>query len=467
MKTDIHYRRVDTLVVGAGAAGVGAAIGAAKTGSRTLLVDAGPTIGGELLTGMTVDGAVNARGEWITGGVLTEILEECKAMDGYVGVLNDYRLIHYVCYDPEVMKMAIVKVAFRHGVEILLHSFAEDVLVDGNHVRGVMVRNKAGRTLIEAENVIDCSGDGDICAMAGAEFEMGSAEGEVQPVSLMFRVGGVEAEPLLRFVRDHPESVAVGESEEIRAGRTDQQLVDELYRQGQPCVFLKGEGPFLSDAIDRGEMFATALIMIQPTSTPRKEVCVNSTRVWNVDPLDTQALSRTLPELYDQVWTCVRFLKKRVPGFENAHFAATAPRIGIRETRRIVGEYRLADQDVIEGRKFEDGIAKGCHHIDIHGRGKQQVRIAVAKGGSYDIPYRCLVPKDLRNVLVAGRCLSSTRVAHGTARMMGSCLAMGEAAGTAASQRSAGDARADFRDLSMEKLRETLKKNGAIINGVH
>ena len=163
----------------------------------------------------------------------------------------------------------------------------------------------------------------------------------------------------------------------------------------------------------------------------------------------------------------MRFLKKRVPGFENAHFTATAPRIGIRETRRIVGEYRLADQDVIEGRKFEDGIAKGCHHIDIHGRGKQQVRIAVAKGGSYDIPYRCLVPKDLRNVLVAGRCLSSTRVAHGTARMMGSCLAMGEAAGTAASQRSAGNAREDFRDLSMEKLRETLKKNGAIIDGVH
>ncbi|MDX9862866.1 MAG: FAD-dependent oxidoreductase [Rhodospirillales bacterium] len=467
MRTHIHSQRVDVVVIGAGAAGVGAAIGAARNGATTLLVDAGPTVGGELLTGMTVDGAVNARGELVVGGALTEIIDECKAMDGFVGIFNDHRLIRYVCYDPEVMKMAIIKVMARYGVKLLLHTFAEDVMVDGGRVTGVMVRNKAGHTLIQADSVIDCSGDGDIAAMAGAPFEMGAEDGDLQPVSIMFRMSGVEAEPLLRFVRDHPEHVAVGESDAIRAGRTDKQLVESLYEQGQPCVFFKGEGPLLAEAIDRKEMFPTALIMIQPTSTPRKEVCVNSTRVWSVDPLKTDQLSATMPPLYEQVWTCVRFLQNRVPGFENAHFSAIAPRLGIRETRRIIGEYVLSDDDVIQGRKFEDGIAKGCHHIDIHGRGRDQVRIPVADGGSYDIPFRCLVAKGLDNVLVAGRCMSATRAAQGTARTMGPCLAMGTAAGTAAALRRTENANNAFRDFPVGRLRETLKSQGSIVDGTH
>lgn len=467
MQTPIHNRRVDVLVIGAGAAGVGAAIGAARNGATTLLVDAGPTVGGELLTGMTIDGAVNARGELVVGGTLSEILGECKAMDGLVGIFNDYRLIRYICYDPEVMKMAIIKVMARYGVELLLHSFADDVVVSGTRVTGVMVRNKAGQTLIEADSVIDCSGDGDIAVMAGAEFEIGAKDGDLQPISIMFRMSGVEAEPLLRFVREHPEYVAVGESEMIRDGRTDKELVESLYEQGQPCVFFKGNGPLLSDAIDRKEMFPTALIMIQPTSGPRKEVCINSTRVWNVDPLKTDQLSATMSPLFDQVWTCVKFLKNRVPGFEQAHFAAVAPRLGIRETRRILGEYMLTDEDVGTGRKYDDGIAKGCHHIDIHGRGRDQVRIPVADGGSYDIPFRCLVPKGLDNVLVAGRCLSATRAAQGTARTMGPCIAMGTAAGTAAALQRTVNAQRSFRDFPVERLRETLKSQGSIIDGTH
>jgi hypothetical protein len=466
MRTPIQTRHVDVLVIGAGAAGVGAAIGAARNGATTLLVDAGPTVGGELLTGMTIDGAVNARGELIVGGPLSEILDECKAMDGYVGIFNDYRLIRYICYDPEVMKMAIIKIIARYGVKLLLHTFAEEVVLSGNRVVGVVVRNKAGQTLITADSVIDCSGDGDIAVLAGAEFEIGAKEdGDLQPVSIMFRMSGVEAEPLLRFVRDNPENVAIGESDAIREGRTDKELVEGLYEQGQPCVFFKGNGRLLSDAIDRQEMFPTALVMIQPTSGPRKEVCINSTRVWNVDPLQTDQLSGTMVPLFDQVWTCVNFLKKRVPGFENAYFAAVAPRLGVRETRRILGEYVLTDEDVSVGRKFADGIAKGCHHIDIHGRGREQVRIPVADGGSYDVPFRCLVPKGLGNVLVAGRCLSSTRGAQGTARMMGTCMAMGAAAGTAAALQRTENADRDFRHFPTDRLREKLKSQGAIVDG--
>ncbi len=466
MSDTLHHHQYDTVVVGGGSAGIAAAVGAARNGAKTLLIDAGPTLGGELLTGMTIDGAINARGEWIIGGVLDELVEELKRMNGYVGAFCDWRLINYICFDPVIMQIAVMNVLRKHGVEVLLYTFAEEVVTDDQCVTGIIVRNKSGRTLLTAKAFVDCSGDGDISALAGADYEVGAPDGELQPVSIMFRMMGVETEPLLSFVKQHPEHVAVGESEAIRGGRTDQDLVDEIYKQGQPTVFFKGDAPLLSDAIDRGEMFPTALIMIQPTSTQRKEVCVNSTRVSHVSGLDTKALSGTMGDLFDQINTCTKFLQNSVPGFENAHISAIAPRIGIRETRRIMGDYILTKDDVMEGRKFDDGVAKGCHHIDIHQDGIKQVRIAVANGGSYDIPFSSLVPRNLRNVLVAGRCFSADRAAHGSARLMGSCLAMGQAAGTAAATYG-GKGLKDMREIDVAGLRSQLKTQGAVLDGTH
>lgn len=466
MEAAMRHVQADVVVVGGGCAGIAAAAGAARNGARTLLIDAGPSLGGELLSGMTIDGAINARGEWIVGGVLDELIEELKKMDGYVGAFNDWRLIRYVCFDPVVMQIAIMNVLRKYGVYVLLHTTMENVVTEGGRVRSIVIRNKGGRTVVNAEAFVDCSGDGDLCAMAGAPFELGSPEGELQPVSMIFRMTGVETLPLLEFVRQHPEHAAIGESEEIRGGRTDREIVEELYKQGQPTVFFKGDGPLLARAIASGEMYPTALIMIQPTSAPRREVCVNSTRVARINAIDTQALSATMGELFDQIGTCVDFLKRNVPGFENAHLSAIAPRIGIRETRRIMGEYVLTGADVAEGKKFADGVAKGCHHIDIHQDGAKQVRIPITGGGSYDIPFRSLIPQMLRNVLVAGRCLSADRPAQGTARVMGGCLAMGQAAGTAAALFRSDEAD-DMRSLDTGRLRAVLKEQGAILDGTH
>lgn len=441
-----------------------AAIAAARAGCRTLLVEAGPLPGGELLSGMPVDGALNARGEWIMGGAGRELFAECERLGGYVGPVNDHRLIHYVAFDPEVMKLAVATVLARHGVELLLHTFALGVELEGaGQVGALRVVNKAGEQRLRARVFLDCSGDGDLCAHAGAPV-LRAERAALQPVSLMFRMSGVEARALLDFQCAHPEHFALGESEAIRAGRTDVELAAALREAGHPAAFLKGDGPLLREAFATGELFPTALIMIQPTSPARREVCLNATRVAGVDALEPRALSRTLPELVAQVGQCAEFLRRRVPGFARAAFAGAAPRLGVRETRRIQGETLLSGEEVLAARKRADGVAKGSHHVDIHQSGTGQVRIPVAEGGSYDIPWGCLLPQGLHNVAMAGRCISADREANGSLRVMGSCLSMGQAVGTAAALALAENL--TLRSLPVEALRARLREAGAVLEGV-
>jgi hypothetical protein len=327
--------------------------------------------------------------------------------------------------------------------------------------------NKAGRTLVTADYFLDCSGDGDLAAMAGAPYEVSDGTGELQPLSIMFRMANVENQPLLEFARDHPENLALGESDYIRGDKTDADLAHQIYRQGQPCVFFKGNGPLIQQGLRDEEMFPTALIMIQPTSVARREVCVNATRVArNIMGTDSAAVSGALPELLEQVWMTAKFLKKRVPGFGNATFAGIAPRVGIRETRRIMGEHVLTGDEASGARKHKDVVAKGAQHVDIHQDGIKQVRIPIANGGSYDIPWGCLVPKKLPNVMVAGRCLSATREGMGTARTMGPCMAMGQAVGTAAALSVKAGYR-DVRELAVGALQQKLREQGAVLDGVH
>lgn len=467
MGQQIRKAHFDVVVLGGGVSGVTAAAAAAKNGRKVLLIEAGPMLGGELLSGMSIDGLLNARGEYVVGGISDELLDECRAMDGFIGPIHDYRLICYVCVDPEVMKIAVVRLLARYGVTPWLYTLAEDVVVEGGRVTGLVAVNKNGRTLVTADYFLDCSGDGDLAVMAGAPYEMGAPDGELQPLSLMFRMSNVENEPFLAFGRDNPESLAVGESDYIRAGRTDAQLAMELYKQGQPSLFFKSDGPFLRSAIENGELAPTALIMIMPTSAARKEVCVNTTRVAeNIVGMDAAKVSATMSTLMEQVWGSVEFLKRKMPGFENAHFAGLAPRIGIRETRRIMGDYVLTLEDTVGARKHPDCVAKGAHHVDIHQDGLKQVRIAIGNGGSYDIPFKCLLPKGLDNVMVAGRCLSATREGMGTARTMGPCMAMGQAVGTAAAICIDRGYR-DVRQLAIRDLQMVLKDQGAVIDGVH
>lgn len=457
----------DVVIVGAGCSGISAALGAARNGARVALIESGVAAGGELLSGMTIDGAVNARGEQVNGGVINDLMQRCKSMGGLIGILCDFRLINYICYDPTIMQIAIAKALTEAQVSIFFQTFAEKVVMKKGKLVGLIVKNRSGTQFFQAPYFADCSGDAVLCRNAGSPFNYPGEEGPCQSVSIMVRMAGVNNSNLLESVRDNPQHLAVGECDAIRQGRTDAELAQAIYNQGHPCVFFKAEGPLLGNGIKSGEIFPTALIMIEPVSVAKKEVCVNATRITRVPALNESKLSNAYLKLLVQAETLAKFLNDRVPGFEKAVISGVSPKIGIREGVRIVGEDTLDDESVKNARKHPECIAKGCHHIDLHEEGTKQVRIPISGGGSYDIPYGAMIPREISNVLVAGRAFSSERGANGSARVMGGCMAMGEAAGTALALLCNNNVSLDVRDISFIQLRNKLKEQGAILDGVH
>ncbi|MCW5655510.1 FAD-dependent oxidoreductase [Hydrogenophaga sp.] len=451
----------DVLVVGGGSAGVAAAISAARNGAKTLLVEASPMAGGELISGIALLGMLSARGEWIVGGVARELLQEVEKLGGYIGPVFDYRALHLVCFDPELMKFAVSGLLHRAGVQTMLYTMATGVLADGGKAGGVFVQNKSGRHLVRARVVIDASGDADLVDAAGGRTELGKDGRFFQPPSLIFRMTGVDTPRLLGHVREAPQDFGLAEYAGL--GMTREQCAEALYRQGQPKVVLLGEHGLLQRAIASGEMFATSILAVVPVSTARREVSINCTQIGNVNATETRALSAALPTFFEQIQTTMRFLRARVPGFEGAQFSGVASKIGIRETRRIVGDFVLHEDDVLQARKRPDVVAKGGHEIDLFAVSTHR-RQTIKDGGSYDLPLAAAIAQGVRNLFVVGRCLSATREAQSSARVMGTCMAMGQAAGTAAALCSADAGwSGDVRDTPIATLQQALRAQGAVL----
>ena len=454
----------DVIVIGAGSAGIAAAISSARRGARTLLVESAPMLGGELISGISLLGCLSTRGEWIVGGVVTQLLNKVKALGGYIGPVFDYRALHLVCFDTELMKIAVMQAVDEAGVQALVQAFFCGIEIPADAAPRVRLVHKGGERWLSARVVIDCSGDGEVAVQAGARSTLGApGTGHMQPPTLVYRLSGVETEPLLDFVRQHPGHFGLGDYPGL--GMTAAQCAEALYAQGQPKVVLRGTQGLLKQAIDSGEMYPTSVLAIVPTSNARKEVSINSTQVDGVDGTQATSLSAALPRLMAQVMQGTQFLRRHLPGFENAQLAAVSPKIGVRETRRIVGDYELTEDDVMRARKRPDGVAKGGHELDILAVDGHRHETLEA-GGSYDIPLECLIPHGLRPLLMAGRCISSTREAQSSVRVMGTCMAMGQAAGTAAALCALDpNWNGDVRSVDRAQLRATLLADGAVLEG--
>jgi ribulose 1,5-bisphosphate synthetase/thiazole synthase len=440
-----------TIIIGGGAAGIAAAITAAKNGADTLLVESESAIGGDLFSGMPLLGAYTTLGECCVHGVLDEITDACKAFDpgGYIGPVCDWRTVYGLCLDPEILRLTIAHLLKKYNVRLLLNSTVIGVDVVQGLVKSLRIATRSGIHIIDCDCVVDASGGGNITAMAGGKVVAGDEDGQFQPMSLLFRMVDVQFEPLLKFIRDNPNEALLSENPVLKKNRAE--AAHALYAAGYPYVAISAMGNVLGQAIKAGEVHPCTATFITPTSVQRGELCINATRIAGVDCTDDFAVSAVLLELSEQVANISRFLTTRIPGFEKASISSIAHRVGIRETGRIKGEYTLTQDDVVNATRHSDCIARGAHHVDIHGAGTAQVRIPVKDGLAYDIPYRCLIPQGIKNVIAAGRCLSSDRGANGSARVMGTCLATGQAAGLAAAIFSK-ESKNDFRNIETSKI---------------
>jgi hypothetical protein len=441
-------REYDVLVVGGGNAGCAAALAAARNGARVLLVERYGFLGGTATASMV--------GPWMTfhsgddrivGGIAQEMVERLVALGGSPGHLHDAS--DYVPtitpFDPEIHKALLFEMMGESGVRLLLHAWFLDTSVADGRVAAARFATVGGIVEVSAGRTIDATADAYVAASAGVPTQQGDARGRVQPASLMFRLSHVDLAALSTYVRQRPEQMR---SSLKTHERTPESLtaVAGLYE--------------LWDAARARGAVDVPRELVSFFATPyADEVTVNMTRVVGIDPLDPDDLTRAEVEARAQVMQLLDFFRRDVPGFARARIAATATQIGVRESRRIVGEYTLTADDVLAARTFDDAVARSAYPIDIHnpsGTGTTTRRLA--PGASYEIPYRCLVPLLVDDLLVAGRCISTTHEALASTRLTPTVMTLGQAAGTAAalSLREGVTPRA----LDPRLLRERLIRDG-------
>jgi hypothetical protein len=441
-------REYDVLVVGGGNAGCAAALAAARTGAQVLLVERYGFLGGTATAAMVGPWMTFHSGEErIVGGIAQEIVERLMAMGGSPGHLHDAS--DYVPtitpFDPELHKALLFDLMRESGVHVLLHAwFLEPLLVDGR-VAGATVSTVGGLRTLRARQTIDATADALVAYGARVPTQQGDERGRVQPASLMFRLSHVDVDALASYLRRHPE--------QMRSSlKTHERTPGAL-------TAVAGLYQLWDAARARGDVTVPRELVSLFATPYADEVTVNMTRVTDVDPLDPESLTRAEMEARAQVMQLVAFFRRDVPGFANARIAATAAQIGIRESRRIVGEYTLTADDVLHARTFPDAIARSAYPIDIHnpsGSGTTTHRLPA--GASYEIPYRCLVPLSVDDLLVAGRCISTTHEALASTRLTPTVMTMGQAAGTAAAL--AVRTGATPRTLDTDALRERLIADG-------
>jgi glycine/D-amino acid oxidase-like deaminating enzyme len=413
----------DVLVVGGGPAGIGAALGAADAGAEVVLAERYGFLGGNATAALVMPlmsfhtqrtmleqaGATklfptdHGPGEPVVAGALARLLSRLVRTGGAIAPSPETG--YTVPFDPELFKIVALELLDDAGVRMLFHAFASDVEHDGP-VRGVVFETKSGPVVIRARAVVDCTGDGDVAARAGAPYEIGRPEdGLVQPMTLMFRMVQFERAEFEAYVREHPEQ----------------------WRG------VHGLWDLIRKASEAGELDLPREDILFFGTPHEGEVSVNSTRVIRVLGTDVFDWSRAELESRRQLRQIAAFLCRHVPGFEHAYIAQSGVHTGVRETRRIIGDYQLTAEDVLGAHKFDDVVARGAYPVDIHNpKGSGTVLKRVPPGQAYDIPLRSLLPRGIEGLLVAGRCLSGTHEAHSSYRVMPIVMATGQAAGVCA-----------------------------------
>ncbi len=438
---------VDVLVVGGGPSGLIAAQAAADDGLKVMLIESRSFVGGNLTIGLPILGFLGQKGNQIIKGIPQKFMDKLKERNA----ASEHRPcplhMSLTLVEQEAVKTVGLEMLNAAGVEVLLYVFFAGVIMDGDQLKGVIIESKSGREVILAKTVIDCSGDGDVAFKAGVACEYGNENGGVQPPTLMFCLGGVDTEKLRLSIAEEP-----------RTYLTDF-IPAEYFGQNNQFIVV-GMRSLMEKARENGfDLPVERTIII--TGLREGEVWINMTRVNGVNGTNPASLTFGEVEGRRQITDIQRYLIAYVPGFENAYFTKMAPFIGIRETRRIVGKYTLTADDILGCKRFEDSIAVASYPLDIHHPEGGGCTLTWC-GDCYDIPYRSLIPAKIENLIVAGRCISTTHEAMSAIRVMAPCMAMGEAAGRAAKLAIRNNVFPSALDVQL--LRDELIEKGAYLN---
>lgn len=439
------YGEYDVIVVGAGVTGIVAAVAAAREGASVLLVEGSGMLGG-LITG----GRLSKPTGYVQPGVFRELIERCAERGGAdPNVQESYWGTYSGVFDTEVMQRVIIEVIDEAGVEVLLYAQTTAVLDRDRVVRGVELATKSGTQVALAGTVVDTTGDGDVAYLAGAEWMYGRPDdGLVQPMTSYFRILNVDLPKLARDCETHPDDVR---ELVLPDGPRD---TNEAYVL---TFFMTG----LTQRIEKAQADGFDWIVPKDHITLKTgllagEVNVNSTRVQG-NALDPRERTKAALQVRRQAYCTFDFLKRYVDGFADAVFLDVAAVLGVRETRRITGDYVLTEDDVSAERVFDDSIGLSNAPIDIHEPGGPG-GVMIGVGHGYAIPFRCLLPRGVDNIMVAGRCMSADHVAFGSTRNTPVCAITGQAAGVAAAL--AASAGVPVRQLPVARVQERLRKTG-------
>lgn len=433
-----HYGDFDVVVVGSGSAGSPAAIAAARAGARTLLLEKLPFLGGnstavlDTFYGFYTPGSKPAK---IVGGIADDVVSGLREFGPVLERPNTYGAGTGVTYLAEHLKVVWDQLVVDSGAQIILHASVQDVTVDDGRVDRLLVATKAGLRTVNARVIVDASGDAAVCHHAGFAYELAGDVDPAQTLTTTFRMVNVDHEARRSITKDqlHALMAEAGDSGDYQLPR----------REG-------------SDHITPvGGMIATVMTRIDQVRPDRAGRFRNAT--------DPDVLTEAEIEGRRQALEYVRFLVDRVPGYAGASLVALSTQVGLRETRRVFGDYRIDRKDVLSARQFDDQIGLCGAPIEDHhgGEGTGTTWEYLPEGTAVGIPYRTLIPKDGSNVLMAGRCFSATHDAQASIRSMAQCMAMGQASGTAAAVAAEGSAQ--VRDVEFEGLRDSLVRAGAVL----
>ena len=448
-KTIKNIHHTDVLVVGGGPAGFAAAVASARNGAKTLLLERAGMLGGMATAGLVGPFMTcydNDGEEQIVKGIFDELCRRTEARGGAIHPSKVEGMTSYSSYyleshrnvtpyQSEVLAVVMDEMLLESGAQVLFNVQVTDCVVKDGKVEYVIAAMKEGLAAFRPKIVIDCTGDADVAFFSGVPTWLGDKETQVmQPVSLFFEVGNIDREKFLAELEANKDRL------DNHIANCFADKVEEAKRNGDWTIDRNELGNYEQNIKGRWK--------------------INTTRIPHIDATKTTGITKALIEGRRQVQELMAFMKKYLPGCQDVQLLQVATALGVRETRHIVGKYELTAEDILSRKHFDDAICSFGYAIDVHNSTGGGVTFTCVNK-YYNIPYRCMVPENCDNMLVAGRCICGTSEAAASFRVMPACMATGQAAGTAAALALTDDVRPE--DVDIKKLRSTLIEQGAVI----